>query len=959
MAKIYEGRAYLDEHLTANDYYEKDGQVVGQWVGRGAAAFGIEGREIRSGDKCFENLRNHKTPDGREKLTPRRRKGTKDGKGDVRFFDFQCSAQKSVSIMAVMMNDDRLRQAHEKAVMVGFRELEQFAARRAGLGREAECTGNLCAAKFTHDASRTLDPQLHSHFVIANVTMTPDGKRYALTESEMVRAIRYAGKVYQNELAGACLELGYGIEEKRDEKNAIIGFEIKGVSGEILERFSKRRKEVEEGIEKFKEANGREPTTREVSQISRETRRKTHMAETTTPEVRARQIRQLLEKEEEELHQLVNETRGHCRDGQESSASPQERQALAVAVNHLYERASVLPGHGVLAEALNMRLGRVGLDELKLELAGEGLIRLEEKEPLSALFTKKEGLALEQWSVNRVNESNGRFRPFRELPFIPIGKLSKAQAKTVLNILKSRNGVISFRGVAGAGKTTTLQELNRGLTEAGHETIYLSPTNAAKDVLIREGFGNAATVAKFLIVAKKDGLKEGSVLIVDESGLQSNKQGAQLLQLAKQSNSRVIFVGDTKQHVSVEAGDFLRILETHSAIQKEELREIWRQQDLEYRAAEKRMAMGDVRGGFEDLDGLGWIREGKGKYLKNAATDFLRLLGKEGKGDVIAVAPTHEEGRIMTREIREGLKQSGLLGSGTTMVVSQSLNLTIQQKKSLKNYRVGQLVTFTQKVKGGEKSRSYEILGTELREHKTEHQNRSGAASARTCYKKIIHLKNYRGEINEIELTPDTAERMEVGEAREIEIAVGEKLLVGANDKQAGLINGEIWDVRKVNEDGSIEISQLKEIQKQKVTVNATIPAGFRSLNHGYVVTSHKSQGLTKDHVIVGAARLDRKAGYVSTSRGRKSCVVHTPDKEELLKGFGNSGERLAALDLRPDWVPKIVGQRKGYWLRAGHEFRDVPRRILETALTAWRHLRIRELLIGSPKQEMKQQVER
>jgi conjugative relaxase-like TrwC/TraI family protein len=962
MAKIYDGCTYLDEHLVANDYYDKDGQVVGQWVGKGAAAFGIEGREIQADDQSFENLRDHKTPDGREKLTPRWRRATKDGKGDVRFFDFQCSAQKSVSVMAVMMDDRRLRDAYEKAVMVAFRELEQFAARRSGLSREAEFTGNLCATKFTHDASRALDPQLHTHFVVANVTTAVDGKRYALTESEMCAVIRYAGKVYQNEVARSCIELGYEIEEKRGEKNTVVGFEIKGVSGEILERFSKRRAEVEEGIEKFKAINGREPTAAEVSKISRETRRKTNMAEITTPAVRAKQLKQLVGKEQDDLQHLLNGARTDCRDGLVPIIQSRSRQTLSAAAAHVYERASVLPGNTVLAEALNMRLGRANLAELKQELSGGTLINLEGKESLKALFTTKEGLAMEQWSVNRVNETNGRFTAFSELPFVPSSKLSADQGGAVTNILRSRNGVISFRGVAGAGKTTTLQELNRGLNEAGHETIYLSPTNAAKDVLIREGFENAATVSKFLIEAQRKGIKEGAVLIVDESGLQSNKQGAQLLQLAKRANARVIFVGDTRQHVSVEAGDFLRILETHSSIQKEELTGIWRQRNEQYRAAEKMMAVGNVGGGFATLDKLGWVREGKGDYLTNAAKDYLRLLGKEGKGDVIAVAPTHAEGQVMTENIRAGLKAGGLIGGGTKMVVAQSLNLTVQQKKSLKNYRPGQMVTFMQKVDGGEKSRCYEILTTKLRPEQIRYRRQSGVECVRTVHKKIVQLKNHLGKVNEIELTPATAARLDVGEAREIEVSVGDKILVGANDRGAKLINGEIWDVKKINRDGSMDVSQVKEIRKQQVTVSTKIPAGFRSFTHGYVVTSHKSQGLTKNHVVVAAAHLDGKAGYVSTSRGRESCVVHTPDKATLMKGLPRSGERSAALDVRPDWVlpsREIVSRRKGYWLHAGYELRDVSPSAVRETLTVQRSLDARKMVADGQTREVQTYKER
>ena len=153
----------------------------------------------------------------------------------VAFFDFQCSAQKSVSLLAVLGGDKRLRTAHEEASRIALAELERFASRQRNtpLQRQSEVTGNICAAAFTHDASRALDPQLHTHFVIANATCDRAGKWYALNEYEMVRAVRYAGKVYQNEMARAVQKLGYGIRLVR-QNGEITGFEIEGVSDAAL-----------------------------------------------------------------------------------------------------------------------------------------------------------------------------------------------------------------------------------------------------------------------------------------------------------------------------------------------------------------------------------------------------------------------------------------------------------------------------------------------------------------------------------------------------------------------------------------------------------------------------------------------------------------------------------------------------------------------------------------------------
>src|SRR5690606_1832216 len=144
------------------------------------------------------------------------------------------------------LGDHRLRKAHENAVKLAFAELEQFASRQQNTlaSRHWEMTGNLCAAAFTHDASRALDPQLHTHFVIANATHSPGGRWYALEEYHIYKAVRYAGKGYQNAMARAVQELGYAIREIRD-KGEVTGFEIEGVPDVLCERYSKRREEIE------------------------------------------------------------------------------------------------------------------------------------------------------------------------------------------------------------------------------------------------------------------------------------------------------------------------------------------------------------------------------------------------------------------------------------------------------------------------------------------------------------------------------------------------------------------------------------------------------------------------------------------------------------------------------------------------------------------------------------------
>src|SRR5436309_3840115 len=580
-AKIKDGSTYLSSHLTANDYYCENEHVTGIWVGKGAARLGLSGDSIGKDDAAFEALRRNLLPDGSGRLTPRR------AENGIRFFDFQCSAQKSVSIMAVTLENQRLYAAHDRAAATAFAELERLSDFRSGLTQKPEIIGNVCAAGFQHDSSRALDPQLHTHFVVANATWDSGRKRWlALDTCEIFKAIRYAGKVYQNEMARHCRQLGYNIETASNERGMVEGFEIKGVSSDIRERFSKRRAEVEAGIEAFRREKGRAPTTNEIHVITRETRN-VKLKEISTPEVRARQRSQL---SGSELATLETIKQSALAGAGETVGMGSAWRALMRARDHLYERHSVLRGHQLFAEALNQQLGYLDLATLKRYMTSvyTGMARLAEHAHnplLSCQRASRLGLNLERWSIEFVNQTQDSCAPLGKTERVAFDFKSKEQQEVVLETLKTTDRVYAIRGCAGAGKTSCLREVRKGLEASGGNAYYLAPTASAVEVLRRDGFTHATTVDDFLTNHANAADLSGSVIIIDESSLQSVKMGASLLRIAQTRDARVVLVGDIRQHVSVEAGDFLRILEQHSNLRGSELKDIRGQQVPEYNAA--------------------------------------------------------------------------------------------------------------------------------------------------------------------------------------------------------------------------------------------------------------------------------------------------------------------------------------------------------------------------------------
>jgi hypothetical protein len=149
------------------------------------------------------------------------------------------------------------------------------------------------------------------------------------------------------------------------------------------------------------------------------------------------------------------------------------------------------------------------------------------------------------------------------------------------------------------------------------------------------------------------------------------------------------------------------------------------------------------------------------------------------------------------------------------------------------------------------------------------------------------------------------------------------------------LNNGQVLTVRGIDADGALLTRE-----------GPTIPATFHQWCHGYVVTSHKAQGRTCEHVVVAAERLDAKSAYVACSRGRKSCSVHTPDKQRLIERL-QDGTRRAALDVLAEAHPVV----------SGHILRRVETRSRLFRQMVSRRITVARVVIGKRLEEARQMV--
>ena len=907
------GEGYAAKHLAHSDYYAEGERVTGQWFGRGAALLALSG-PVEYED--FEALRQVLDPRTGEFLRQRHGADRIAADGSIRsrernLYDFTFSAPKSVSIMAELTGDERLVQAHQRAVAEALTELEFHAATRVrGAGANHDrTTGNVVVAVYHHDTSRELDPQLHTHAVAANLTWDGIENRWkALQASPIYQRRAYLTEVYRNSLARQVRALGYEIQDTFNSKGSDLGFEILGVSGQLITKYSQRSQQRDRAIADFIAVNGRNPTDNEVAILVRESRAD-KLIQISTPEVKALQQARLDPAEATALTTLHTSATGTPQTQQRfKSPAP----SLHYAEEHIFERVSVAHDHQLLAQALRHGRGFLSLPELKATLAahessGDILRAGDDVGTREELLRERTMIAAISDGINRFPSLNNRFIPSAEL------QKSPQRTHAVQFILNSHDWAINLRGAPGTGKTSILQEIHRGIREAGGQVLAVAPTRTAVEELQKVGFSDAITIERILQDSKVQHFLQGKVLIVDEAGMVSGRQMLGLLQTASQHSTRIIFSGDSKQIQSVEASDALRILERESRLQSTSLTKVERQTNPQYRQAVEELRRNPARG-FAKLEEIGAVAEVSLEQRPAAIVQAYRAassnVNRIGQcSTVLVVAPTHEEIGRVTDAIRADRQARGELTNAIITDRYVSLQFTHAQKTDPRNYHPGLILVFHRATKNAAKHEAFEVL--------------------RVLGGRII-ARSENGL--EQEFTTRQVKSFDVFERREIEIAPGDRLLLTANRRDRGFkaTNGELVAASGFDSLGRIQLQDGR-----------TLPANFKQFDYGYAVTAHRSQGKTVDAVVISADSMHKELFQVAATRGRGHIHIVTGNKEVLKQSIGISDERQSVTELVSRIRP-VNGNRNGQRGRtiaaARHEALSTPAHTLSHELENFNH---------------------
>ena len=843
-----------ESYYAKENYYSAEESVEhSQWAGKGADELGLKGKVK---PKDFKKLLYGELPGGDPFRTKKKRDNCKERAG----LDCTFSAPKSVSILALVAGVKRLEEAHREAVLRTLAIIERdYATTRAKRQGEVQVinTRNLVVGQFHHDTSRELDPHIHTHCVLLNMT-GHNGRWYSLRNDDIHANKKLLGMIYQNELALQVKKLGYEIEPKEHGQ-----FEIKGFTTQQLESFSKRRQQIKAQL-------GEESTWKQRELIWDKTR----LAK--GEPIPREELQDYWKKEMKALEVA------YPQPSQENPSEPKltVEEAVAEAIEHCSERTVAFKPEAIQKFILN-EVGNYRQEEVEQAIATDNeLIHLDGR------VTTQTALMRELATIRLMKEGKGQVSAITKSPstegiaspeavqnYTAEQELTEGQQNAVTLAATSEDQFVAWQGKAGAGKTHALNEFKEIAQGQGYAVKGFAPSAKAAKVLKKELGIETTTVARHLVSKPLQEAQSKQIWIVDEAGLLGAKNALALLQKATKERARVLLVGDTRQLSSVEAGNPFKSLQ-QAGMTTAHLNQSLRQKTQDLKQAVELLSEGRTAQGIVILDANGRIEEIEDveERAKRIATDYLQLSPSE-REQTLLIAGTHREREAILHRVREGLKQEGSLGKAATVERLQSKNLTNVQKKYAHYYQQGDVVIPLANYKrlGLEKGKPYRV---------------EAAAQDR------LSLTDEAG--TQYRVDPAWFKHKEVYQALETEIAVGDRLRWGKNDKELNRTNGEEFVVTQINND----TATIRTESGTEEQIDLRAP---QHLAHSLVSTTYSSQGATANRVLVSATNdrtLSQESFYVAASRAKYNLQLYVENRAKLVEKAKESQAQLNPIEL-------------------------------------------------------------
>lgn len=915
-----------------DDYYAQEGQSM-EWTGSGAAVLGLAAGEGVDKER-FVSLLEGKISDKVGII----RKSTRDDSKDRLGIDLTFSAPKSVTMQALVAGDVNIIKAHDLAVDRAIARAEQMAAARLKVHGKTyvEKTGKLVVAKFRHETSRELDPQLHTHAVVLNMTQRQDGQWRALHNDEIIKNVKYLGSVYRAELAMELHRMGYTIRHERDGL-----FELAHISRSQIEEFSQRSQQIEERL--AEKGLTRETATDKEKQVATlETRKE--KVEVPREELHQRwtaRAKELgIDFENREWHGATPPGgAGNNGGGEEVASIPAElaaERAVRWAINHLTERQSVMLEADLVGTATKHAVGYAKPDQIEAALRKEQekgyLIREAALYRPTGAVLNSQGLTKEAW-IRYLSETGNAMagavmskedaKRYVETA-ISKGSLELVDGRFTTQTALEREQRILRVESAGRGQVQSVMpaavldeklasldqrlkaEGKKGFKEDQKEAIRMILTTSNRVVGVQgyAGVGKSYMLKTGIQLLEENGYRVqtlapygGQVKSLRTDGIQAKTLAAFLKAKDQAIDSRTVIALDEAGVVPTRLMEqLLRKVEKAGArivllgdVAQTKAIEAGRPFDQLQKSGMKTAVMDEIIRQKDPMLLAAVELAAKGRSAEALEKiSNIQEIKDEGKRhqaivkDYMTRTPEERADALVVsgtnharREINRLVREEmGTAGKGVELDTLIRRDTTQAERRYSKYYRVGDVI---------QPDKNYPHTGLE---------------------RGVLYLVKDTGPNNrltvldpdgkEIRFSPATHTKLSVYQPERAELAKGDMIRINRNDAKLDLANGDRFTVAKAT---MTEV--VLEGDGRKVTLDPRNPL---HLEHAYATTVHSSQGLTKGEVF---ADLDSKSSttrkdlfYTAISRAKNVVRIYTNSKSDLPRAISKENPKLAALDL-------------------------------------------------------------
>lgn len=871
----------------ATGYYEKGG-APSQWSGELAKELGLAGTVDT---KDLLKLLDGETPDGTRftESSPDRRMA-----GDIVF-----SAPKGVSL-AICASDlpqdikDAMREAHHEAVIETQQHIERevLCARYGKGGTEAVHTGQALWATYGHEDARPVDgkvtPSIHDHCLLLNVTKGVNGELRALDLQFGEHGILLCGAIYRSIFASKLRAQGHELRRTKD------GFDLASVTDAQIRAASPRSSQIEDRL-------AEQGLTRESASATQITAAQQSTRESKKTLSRTDQLwewRALARQIDLRVDQPAP-TREQSPEATQEAA----RASLKYATDHLSERESVISEQAVRLHALTHGvISGVTSDALSDAIRQAQRSGHIYKVSASELVTH-ETLSRESSILHTLGAGKGTHSPLTNDPAAIIADREASQGfnftpgqKAAISLaLTTQDQSIGIVGAAGSGKTTAIALIAGAAKTQGYRVVGLGPMQSAVDNMHDAGCDDTRTLASFC--ERNDQDTSPRLIVLDEAGMVSARDAERMLQKIGRQD-RVIFLGDPKQLDAVEAGAIFAQAMNEHAIDYREILEINRQKNPKLLQVATAFAKGENRKAVDlaekymtavtvtpqDYECAGLAPDPKkapppavraAAIARQTAADYLALTPDE-RAHSLVLSGTNVIRREINSFIREGLQKAGdIVINSVTVTALDKAGLTRAQAREAINYEVGMVLRVSA---GRGKDRvvsDYVITATDPTANTVTGQLQNGIQ------------KTFKTR----QLDP---KKSALYTPRALDLATGDRIVFTENNRDNGFSNNQTGTV-------TVTTTDRIEVKKDNGQVVNLATNSMHTVDHGWALTVHRSQGRTIDRVLVAgmSARMaTAKLAYVACTRMRYSLSVITDDIKNLKESWTRTADRKTARDV-------------------------------------------------------------